>query len=68
MNIMKYAIEGYKDIQSDKYIGIFGNPIKHTLSPVIHDTISKELGISERYIPFHITDNLGEAISTAFSD
>ena len=68
MNIMKYAIEGYKDIQSDKYIGIFGNPIKHTLSPVIHDTISKELGISERYIPFRITDNLGEAISTAFSD
>ncbi len=68
MNIMKYAIEGYKDIESDKYIGIFGNPIKHTLSPVIHDTLSRELGIEERYIPFHITHDLGEAIETAFSD
>lgn len=68
MNIMNYAIDGYKDIQTSKYIGIFGNPIKHTLSPVIHDTISKELGIDERYIPFHITENLGEAVKTAFDD
>ncbi len=68
MDIMKYAIEGYKDIQADKYIGIFGNPIKHTLSPVIHDTISSELCINERYIPFHITENLGKAVNTAFED
>lgn len=68
MNIMNYAIDGYKDIQSEEYIGIFGNPIKHTLSPVIHNTISYELGISERYIPFHITENLGDAVKTAFDD
>ena len=68
MNIMSFAIDGYKDIESDKYIGIFGNPIKHTLSPVIHDTISRELGIKERYIPFHITKNLGEAVNMAFED
>lgn len=68
MNIMKYAIDGYKDIEAEKYIGIFGNPIKHTLSPVIHDTISRELGLDERYIPFHITEDLGEAVQKAFSD
>ncbi len=68
MNIMNYAIDGYNDINAEKYIGIFGNPIKHTLSPVIHDTISRELNIDERYIPFHITKKLGEAVNTAFLD
>ena len=68
MNIMKYAIDGYRDIKSEKYIGIFGNPIRHTLSPVIHDSLSDELGINERYIPFHITENLGDAVKIAFSD
>ncbi len=68
INIFNYAISGYENIKSNKYIGIFGNPIKHTLSPVIHDTISKELGIDERYIPFHITENLGNAVNMAFCD
>ena len=68
MNIMKYAIEDYNDIKAEKYIGIFGNPIKHTLSPVIHDTISRELGFDERYIPFHIKENLGQAVKEAYDD
>ncbi len=67
-NIFNYAIPGYKNIQSNKYIGIFGNPIKHTLSPIIHDTISRELGIDERYIPFHITEDLDEAVNMAFDE
>lgn len=68
MNIMKFAIDGYESVNAQKYIGIFGNPLKHTLSPVIHDTISKKLDIDERYIPFHITENLGDAINMAFFD
>ncbi len=68
MEIMKYAIDGYKNIEAEKYIGIFGNPIKHTLSPVIHDNISKKLEIDERYIPFHITENLDDAVKTAYLD
>jgi len=68
MDIMQFAIEGYKNINAKKYIGIFGNPIKHTLSPVIHDTISRELMVDERYIPFHITDGLGKAVKMAYKD
>ncbi len=68
MNIMNYAIEGYKDVKAEKYIGIFGNPIKHTLSPVIHDTISRELEIGERYIPFHINERLEHAVKLAFEE
>ena len=33
---MKYAIPGYEDVTAEYLLGIFGNPIKHTLSPVIH--------------------------------
>lgn len=65
-NVMDYVENEYKNILSPKYIGIFGNPIKHTLSPIIHDTISRRLGLDERYIPFHIEENLGMAVKDAF--
>ena len=47
---MKYAIQGYEDVTAEHLLGIFGNPIKHTLSPVIHDTLSDALGLSERAV------------------
>lgn len=65
-NVMNYVLEGYKGVEAEKYIGIFGNPIKHTLSPVIHDTISMALNLNERYIPFHIEDNLKLAVKDAY--
>lgn len=65
-NVMNYVLEGYKGVEAEKYIGIFGNPIKHTLSPVIHDTISMALNLNERYIPFHIEDNLNLAVKDAY--
>ena len=65
-NVMNYVLDEYKDVEAEKYIGIFGNPIKHTLSPVIHDTISKALNLNERYIPFHIENNLNLAVMDAF--
>lgn len=68
MDIMKYAIEGYKDVEAQQYIGIFGNPINHTMSPIIHNTISRQLGKNMSYIPFHITEKLGDAVKTAYDD
>lgn len=65
-NVMDYVLDEYKDVEAEKYIGIFGNPIKHTLSPVIHDTISRALNLNERYIPFHIENNLNLAVMDAF--
>lgn len=35
-----------------KITGIFGYPIEHTLSPVMHNTAFKELGLDNCYIPF----------------
>ena len=64
---MKYAIEGYRDVEALEYLGIFGNPIKHTMSPIIHNTISRNLNKNMRYIPFQITDNLGDAVKMAYN-
>lgn len=67
-SLMEQVIDGYKDIKADKLLGIFGHPIKHTLSPVIHDNLSKRLSINERYIPFDINDDLGIRVKQAFDE
>ena len=33
--------------------GLIGNPVEHTLSPVIHNTLSMVLGENLAYVPFH---------------
>lgn len=68
MKIMQYALDNYIDIKANQYLGIFGDPIKHTLSPLLHDTLSDELGKNIKYIPFHITDNLGQAVKMAYEE
>lgn len=35
-----------------KVVGIFGNPIEHTLSPLMQNAAFKELGLDYCYIPF----------------
>lgn len=42
-------------------IGLIGNPVEHTLSPVIHNGISNELGICSVYVPFKVEDDGVEA-------
>ena len=34
--------------------GIIGNPVRHTLSPLIHNTLSEESGINLVYVPFEV--------------
>ncbi len=46
-----------------KVCGIIGDPIEHTMSPVMHNSAFKELGIDGRYLPFRVrAADLGEAI------
>ncbi len=40
-----------------KIIGIFGNPIEHTLSPAMHNSAFKKLGLDMCYIPFRVLSN-----------
>jgi len=44
--------------------GVIGDPIEHTMSPVMHNAAFKEIGIDYVYVPFRVKpEKLGEAIS-----
>lgn len=45
-------IDGYTQL-----LGLLGNPVKHTLSPVIHNSLSEILNINEVYVPFCVDRN-----------
>lgn len=36
--------------------GLFGNPVEHTLSPVIHNTLAAALGHNLVYVPFKVEE------------
>lgn len=51
---------------SDKVCGVIGDPIAHTLSPLIHNALALEMGKRAIYVPFHVkAENLQEAIKGA---
>ena len=48
--------------------GLIGNPVEHTLSPVIHNTLSMVLGENLAYVPFHVENGrLEDAVKGAFA-
>jgi shikimate dehydrogenase len=49
----------------DRTFGVIGHPIGHTLSPVIHQTVFRRLGIDYNYKAFHVhPEKLGEYVNT----
>lgn len=38
-----------------KLLGVIGDPVKHSLSPVIHNTVISELEVDYIYVPFSVT-------------
>lgn len=48
--------------------GLIGNPVEHTLSPLIHNTLSQLLGMELVYVPFLVEeDRVGEAVKGAYA-
>lgn len=45
-----------------KLLGLLGNPVAHTLSPIIHNNLSEMLNINEVYLPFCVTSEGLEAV------
>lgn len=41
--------------------GIIGNPVEHTQSPVLHNTLARDMGIDLVYVPFHVAEGQLEA-------
>ena len=50
-----------------RLLGLMGDPVEHTLSPVIHNTLSEILGLNNVYVPFHVKkEGLAKAVDGAF--
>lgn len=48
--------------------GLIGNPVEHTMSPVIHNTLADKMGENLVYVPFHVRDGLvGNAVKGAWA-
>ena len=46
--------------------GLIGNPVEHTLSPDIHNTLANACGINMAYVPFHVEKgDVGAAVKGA---
>lgn len=47
-----------------KLLGVIGDPVKHSLSPLMHNSAIEELGLDYIYIPLPVTpENLAKAIA-----
>lgn len=48
--------------------GLIGNPVEHTISPAIHNTLAEREGRNLVYVPFHVENGqLRKAIEGAFA-
>jgi len=48
-----------------RIIGIFGDPVKHSLSPLMHNEALARIGYDAVYIPFHVrSDDLPKAVES----
>lgn len=49
---------GEEDVE---VFALFGDPVAHSLSPLMHNSTFKEMGLAARYVPFRVAD-IGAAI------
>lgn len=50
-----------------KILGIIGKPVKHTLSPRIHNFLAQALGHDLVYLPFEVDEDIHAAIKGAYA-
>ena len=48
--------------------GVIGNPVEHTMSPAIHNTLAEAMGENLVYVPFHVSEgSVAEAVKGAYA-
>lgn len=48
--------------------GLIGNPVEHTMSPAIHNTLAGQMGQNLVYVPFHVpSGGVEEAVKGAYA-
>ena len=51
-----------------RLLGVIGNPVEHTMSPVIHNNLADILGDNFAYAPFRVeNENVGDAVRGAYA-
>lgn len=48
-------------------LGLIGNPVAHTMSPCIHNTIAKQMRIEAAYLPFPVEKDIDTAVKGAYA-
>lgn len=62
------AKESVKIDGRTRLCGLIGNPVEHTISPGIHNTLAKESGINLAYLPLYVEKGrLEDAVRGAFA-
>lgn len=46
--------------------GLIGKPVEHTMSPLIHNTLAKKMGVSLVYVPFLVEEDVKAAVKGAW--
>lgn len=60
---IRMKIDGYT-----RTCGLFGNPVEHTMSPAIHNTLAQAMGHNLVYVPFHVPEGqVKEAVEGAWA-
>lgn len=47
--------------------GLIGNPVEHTISPALHNTMAEKMGINLVYVPLFVKENLKDAVKGAYA-
>lgn len=50
-----------------RFGGVMGNPIAHTMSPLIHNTLAGKLSHNFVYLPLHVEQDLASAVKGAYA-
>ena len=48
-----------------RVLGVIGDPIEHSLSPLLHNYVLGKLGLDYCYLPFHVRSDLAGSVVTA---
>jgi len=49
-----------------RVLGVIGDPIEHSLSPLMHNHVLERLGLDYRYVAFHVQQDYGLHVGLAF--
>jgi len=49
-----------------RVLGVIGDPIEHSLSPLMHNHVLERLGLDYRYVAFHVQQEYGLHVGLAF--